>query len=176
VVVNSRETFERLYREHAGRVKAYGLRRVGSEAAADDVVSDVFLVAWRRLDSIPNDPLPWLLGVARNSIANRHRHERRTTALHARIADTERPPVADPPGPDDLLGSDDLVVRALAQLPASDRELLMLVAWEGLEPAQLARVLGISRGTANVRLHRARRRLATALAADRLQQLQEVTK
>jgi RNA polymerase sigma factor (sigma-70 family) len=175
--VNARETFERLYREHAGRVKAYGLRRVGSEAAADEVVSDVFLVAWRRLDSIRDDPLPWLLGVARNAIANRHRSERRTTALQARIADTERAPVAAPPGPDDLLGSDDRVVRALAKLPEHDRELLMLIAWEGLEPAQLARVLGISRGTANVRLHRARRRLATALAADRLQQqLQEVTK
>jgi RNA polymerase sigma factor (sigma-70 family) len=174
--MNARETFERLYREHAGRVKAYGLRRVGSDAAADEVVSDVFLVAWRRLDSIPSDPLPWLLGVARNVIANRHRSERRITALHARIADTDRAPVTDPPGPDDLLDRGDLVVRALARLPERDRELLMLVAWEGLEPAQLARVLGISRGTANVRLHRARRRLATALAADRVQQLQEVTK
>jgi RNA polymerase sigma-70 factor (ECF subfamily) len=68
------------------------------------------------------------------------------------------------------------VIRALAQLPDRDRELLMLVAWEGLEPAQLARVLGVSRGTANVRLHRARRRLAAALAADHLQQLKEATR
>ncbi|HWF23902.1 MAG TPA: sigma factor [Solirubrobacteraceae bacterium] len=67
VAVDARETFERLYREHAGRVKAYGLRRVGSEAAADEVVSDVFLVVWRRLDDVPDDPLPWLLGVARNA-------------------------------------------------------------------------------------------------------------
>jgi RNA polymerase sigma-70 factor (ECF subfamily) len=171
-----RETFERLYREHAGRVKAYGLRRVGSEAAADEVVSDVFLVVWRRLDAVPDDPLPWLLGIARNAVANRHRSERRATALQARIADTERAPVAEPPGPGDLLGGDDPVVRALARLPDRDRELLMLVAWEGLEPAQLARVLGVSRGTANVRLHRARRRLATALATDRLKQPQEVTK
>lgn len=174
--MNARETFERLYREHAGRVKAYALRRVGSEAAADEVVSDVFLVVWRRLDAVPDDPLPWLLGVARNAVANRYRSERRATALHARIADTEPAPVADPLGPGDLLDSGDPVVRALAQLPDRDRELLMLVAWEGLEPAQLARVLGVSRGTANVRLHRARRRLATALATDRLQQLQEVTK
>lgn len=174
--MDARETFERLYREHAGRVKAYGLRRVGSEAAADEVVSDVFLVAWRRLDSVPDDPLPWLLGVARNVVANRRRGERRMTALHGRIAATERAPVVDPSGPDDLLEGDDLVVRALARLPERDRELLMLVAWEGLEPAGVARVLGISRGTANVRLHRARRRLATALAADRVQQLQEVTK
>jgi RNA polymerase sigma factor (sigma-70 family) len=174
--VDARETFERLYREHAGRVKAYGLRRVGSESAADEVVSDVFLVVWRRLDAVPDDPLPWLLGVARDAVANRHRSERRATALHARIADTEPAPVADPRGPGDLLDGGDPVVRALAQLPDRDRELLMLVAWEGLEPAQLARVLGVSRGTANVRLHRARRRLATALATDRLQRLQEVTK
>lgn len=174
--MDSRETFERLYREHAGRVKAYAVRRLGSETAADEVVSDVFLVVWRRLDSVPDDPLPWLLGVARNAVANRHRSDRRATALHTRIADTERPPVADPPGPGDVLDRRDPVVRALAQLPARDRELLMLVAWEGMEPAQLARVLGVSRGTANVRLHRARRRLATALATDRIQQLQEVTK
>ena len=173
--MNARRRFERLYGEHAGRVKAYALRRVGSEAAADEVVSDVFLVVWRRLDSVPDDPLPWLLGVARNAVANRHRSERRATALHARIAGSERAPVTNPPGPGDLLDSGDPVVRALAQLPDRDRELLMLVAWEGLEPAQLARVLGVSRGTAGVRLHRARRRLATALATDRLQ-LQEVTK
>jgi RNA polymerase sigma-70 factor (ECF subfamily) len=174
--VNARETFERLYREHAGRVKAYALRRVGSEAAADEVVSDVFLVVWRRLDAVPDDPLPWLLGVARNAVTNRYRGERRATALRARIVHTEHARVADPLGPGDLLDSGDPVVRALAQLPDRDRELLMLVAWEGLEPAQLARVLGVSRGTANVRLHRARRRLATALATDRLQQLQEATK
>jgi RNA polymerase sigma-70 factor (ECF subfamily) len=173
--VNARETFEQLYREHAGRVKAYALRRVGSGAAADEVVSDVFLVVWRRLEAVPDDPLPWLLGVARNAVANRHRSERRAAALHARIEDSARAPVADPLGPSDLL-SGDPVIRALAQLPARDRELLMLVAWEGLEPAQLAQVLGVSRGTVNVRLHRARRRLAAALATDRLQTVQEVTK
>jgi RNA polymerase sigma-70 factor (ECF subfamily) len=174
--VSAREIFERLYREHAGRVKAYALRRVGSETAADEVVSDVFLVVWRRLDAVPDDPLPWLLGIARNAATNRHRSARRATALQTRIADTERPQVTDAVDPGDLLDRGAPVVKALAQLPDRDRELLMLVAWEGLEPAQLARVLGVSRGTANVRLHRARRRLATTLAAHRLQQLQEATK
>jgi RNA polymerase sigma-70 factor, ECF subfamily len=173
--MGDRETFERLYHEHAGRVKAYAMRRVGSEAAADDIVSDVFLVVWRRLDSVPDDPLPWLLGVARNSVANRHRSHRRSEALHARIASANQEPSGTETHLRDHLDGDSRVVRALGQLPKGDRELLMLVAWESLEPAQLALALGISRGTAAVRLHRARRRLATALAKDRSSHLQEAT-
>lgn len=173
--MSARATLERLYHDHAGRVKAYAARRLGSEAAADEVVSDVFLVAWRRLDCVPDDPLPWLLGVARNAIANRKRSERRAMALHARIGDAAGAQTTAPVGPGDLLHRDDPVIRALAKLPDHDRELLMLVAWEGLDPAQLAAVLGVSRGTANVRVHRARRRLAAALAADRRDQFPEVS-
>jgi len=174
--MGDQERFERLYRDHAGTVKAYALRRVGSVAAADEVVSDVFLVVWRRLRAVPDDPLPWLLGVARNAVANRQRGVRRATALRARILELGGSDVADGPDPGNALESDAPVIRALARLPERDRELLMLVAWEGLAPAQLARVLGIPRGTVNVRLHRARRRLATALASGQLQQLTEATK
>lgn len=66
--VDPEARFEDLYRSHAPRVMAYVLRRT-EPAQADDVVADVFLVAWRRLDRVPAEPLPWLLGVARKQLA-----------------------------------------------------------------------------------------------------------
>ena len=73
--------FEQLYRAHAGAVRAYAVRRARSDAIADDVVSDVFLVVWRRLDDVPDRPVPWLLLIARRALANRRRSGRRAAAL-----------------------------------------------------------------------------------------------
>lgn len=149
--------FEQLYRAHAGAVKAYAVRRASSDTIADDLVSDVFLVVWRRLDDVPEQPVPWLLAIARRALANRRRSERRAAALSDRLASLRRPVAASPETGDGLLD-------ALAGLPEPDRELLMLVAWDGLEPSEIAQLLGIRPGTVGVRLHRARRRLAAALA------------
>ena len=149
--------FEQLYRAHAGAVRKYAVRRVGSDAIADDVVSDVFLVVWRRLDDVPGRPLPWLLAIARRALANRRRSERRAVALSDRVASLRRPVAAPAQIGDRLLD-------ALSTLPEPDRELLMLVAWEGLEVSEIGQLLGVQSGTVAVRLHRARRRLAAALA------------
>lgn len=148
--------FEELYRGYGDRVHAYARRR-SSHATADDVVSDVFLVVWRRLHRVPAEPLPWLLAVARRALANRRRAEGRAAALHERLADHYSPSQA--------AAFDDSVVCALAGLAETDRELLLLIAWEGLAQAEVAEVLGIGRGTVAMRLHRARRRFAAALAA-----------
>jgi RNA polymerase sigma factor (sigma-70 family) len=167
--VAAQAQFEQLYRRHAGRVLAYALRRT-SPAVADDVVADVFLVAWRRLDDMPADELAWLLGVARRVLANRRRGDRRATALHDRLA-FERPDVTgDPSGgaagdAGDAADVDERVLTALGRLAERDRELLMLIAWEGLSHAEVAQVLGVRRGTVAVRLHRARQQFAAALAA-----------
>jgi RNA polymerase sigma-70 factor, ECF subfamily len=155
--VDRQARFEQLYRAHAGAVRAYAVRRAPSFAIADDVVSDVFLVVWRRLDDVPDQPFPWLLSIARRALANRRRSERRAVALSDRLASLGRPGIASPETGDWLLD-------ALATLPERDRELLMLVAWEGLEPSEIAQLLGVRQGTVAVRLHRARRRLAAALA------------
>jgi RNA polymerase sigma-70 factor (ECF subfamily) len=155
--------FERLYAENAGAVRGYVLRRCDS-AAADDVVADVFLVAWRRLDELPEDALPWLLGTARRVLANHARARDRWVALHKHLA-AERPAVSPPFG----ASVDGTVLRALATLRPTDREALLLVAWEGLAPARAARALGVRPATFSVRLHRARRRLAAALAAEERQ-------
>lgn len=77
--------FEAIYRECADRVHAYAMRRA-APAMADDVVNETFLVAWRRLDAVPEEPLRWLFGVARRVLANRRRTESRATALWLRLA------------------------------------------------------------------------------------------
>jgi RNA polymerase sigma-70 factor (ECF subfamily) len=148
--VDRQARFEQLFHAHAGAVRAYAARRALSDAVADDVVSDVFLVVWRRLDDVPDRPVPWLLSIARRALANRRRSERRAAALSDRLASLRRPVAASPETGDRLLD-------ALATLPERDRELLMLVAWEGLEPSEIARLLGVRPGTVAVRLHRARR-------------------
>lgn len=127
---------------------------------ADDVVADVFLVAWRRLDDVPPEPLPWLLGVARRVVANRRRGAARDVALVTRL---QCEPIA--PADSGAVADDPAVFQALERVSERDRELLLLVAWDGLGREQAAAVLGISPGTFAVRLHRARRRFARALAA-----------
>jgi len=167
--MDSQVQFEQLYRAYADRVHAYALRRT-SAAAADDVVAEVFVVVWRRLDRVPEEPLPWLYGVARRVVANRRRSESRAAALHERLADgrpAPEPPVVSPE-------VDDRVQRALAGLSERDRELLLLIAWEGLRVNEAAQALGVRSGTLAVRLHRARQRLARALAEEDVQIEMEV--
>ncbi len=168
-VVEPQAQFEQLYRAYADRVHAYALRRT-TASAADDVVAEVFLIVWRKLPTVPDQPLPWLLGVARRVLANRRRSDSRAAALHERLAG--------------ILGHrtrsvlsaevDDRVQRALAGLGERDRELLLLVAWEGLRVNEAAEALGVRSGTLAVRLHRARQRLARLLADEDVQIQMEV--
>jgi RNA polymerase sigma-70 factor (ECF subfamily) len=161
MVVDPQTRFDSLYRQHSGTVKRYVLRRFDAQWA-DDVVADVFVVCWRRLEDVPDDPLPWLLAVARHVLANRRRRDARQGAL-ARVLRFERPPAGNAPG--DLKPGTE-VWRALAALSERDRELLLLVAWEGLSTAGAARVLGVRANTCSARLSRARRRFARALSAE----------
>jgi len=154
--VAARARAESLFREHAAAVRAYALRRI-DPAAADDVVSEVFVVASRRAGEVPADALPWLLACARRLIANHRRSSARRAALLNRVR-TLRPPAQAEP-----VESTGRVTRGLARLSESDREVLMLIAWEGLDPERAARVLGCSRSAFAMRLHRARKRLAAAL-------------
>lgn len=146
---------EALFREHADAVHAYARRRIDA-ASADDTVSEVFAIACRRLEDVPDAALPWLLACARRVLANQRRGDRRAGALRSRLA--ANPPPALPTGK-----SDGLLRRALNELGERDREVLLLTAWEGLGPAEAATVLSCSRGALAVRLHRARKRLEAAL-------------
>lgn len=153
--------FAELFASTHRRVLGY-VRRAGATAAdADDVVADVYVVAWRRLDDIPqDDPVPWLLGVARNVVRNQQRSRRRSDTLLARLR-TEPPPAATTST--DARDDVSALRRALAQLSTTDRDLLQLAAVEDLTPAQIAQVLGCRAVTARVRLHRARTRLRALL-------------
>lgn len=154
--------FRKLYAEHRGEILAYALRRVADPEDAADVLAETFLVAWRRLDDLPPQGQArfWLIGVARRALSNQRRGENRRSKLVERLrtelaVDLGRMRVESPDGGD--------VLAALATLDPADEELLRLNAWEGLEPSEAARVLGISSVAARSRLHRARRRLRLVL-------------
>jgi RNA polymerase sigma factor (sigma-70 family) len=156
-----RRRFEALFRAHHGAVLRFVLRRTDS-AGADDAVAEVFAIAWRRLDAVPEDaPLPWLYAVAGKVLANQRRAAARA-ARKTRRAAAERParPGRDPA---EQLAERDLVLRAFSTLSEADREALRLVAWEGLPLADAARAAGIARPAFAKRVHRARRRLAARI-------------
>ena len=155
------EDFERVFDECYEPVLRYVARRVAPDAV-QDVVSDTFLVAWRRRADRRGEPLPWLLGIARRVAATQRRGSARRDALQARLraAESDAPP--DPSG--GLQAADPRLAQAFACLPERDREALTLIAWDGLDHRTAASVMGCSTGSLTVRLHRARRRLARALA------------
>lgn len=154
--IDRRARFESLYAEHASAVARYAQRRSDAQTAAD-VVGEVFLVAWRRLEDLPEDVLPWLLACARRVLWHQQRSERRRSRLLDRLATATPRTVA----------AHELrnwgLAEALATLSERDREALLLTAWEGLTVAQAAQVLGCSAPAFRVRAHRARRKLRAAL-------------
>jgi len=146
------QRFEQLYAEHADAISAY-VRRRAPRDAVDDVVSDVFLVCFRRLDDVPENALPWLYAVARNTLAN---ERRRRSRQHRVSVDVTYEP--EPVG-------DSTLAAAFAELSDRDREVLRLVAWEGLSLREAAVVLDCSPVACRVRYHRAKSRLAARLGA-----------
>ena len=159
-----RARFERCFRDHYADVLAFSLRRSAGREVAEDAVAETFAVAWRRRERIPDPALPWLYAVALRVIANQRRSSRRRRNLDDRLAHEAGPGV---PGPDfaEALGRRDAFSAAFGRLSEAEREVLRLVAWEGLDTADAARVLGCSAGAFRVRLHRARRKLAKQLRA-----------
>jgi RNA polymerase sigma-70 factor, ECF subfamily len=154
--------FRRLYAEHGRAVLAYAVRRCGDPQDAADVVAETFLVAWRRFADVPagEEAKLWLYGVARRVLANQHRAVSRRNRLAERLREelpTALQAVSDPPA------ADRAVLQALRELSDDDREILLLAAWEQLEPVEIAHVLGISRVAVRSRLHRARSRLRARL-------------
>ena len=158
-----RDRFEELVRELVDPLRAYLARRT-DPATADDVLGDTLLVLWRRVEELPEQPLPWAYAVARRCLANAERGRRRRARLAARVAAAD-PPAHAVPGSDEAgdrptaAGTDPELAAALAALRPADAELLRLWAWEQLTPSEIAAVLGITPNAASIRLHRARERL-----------------
>jgi RNA polymerase sigma-70 factor (ECF subfamily) len=153
-----------MFVDYAPRVLDYARHRGATLTEAEDVVSEVFVVAIRRLDDIPADVLPWLYGVARKVLANQLRGRRRRLALlqraqeqaaRARFVDLQTSTV----------GTRDILIRqGLSKLPAKEREALLLVAWDGLTYEEAARALGVTRSAFAQLLRRARLHLFALIA------------
>lgn len=155
--------FEALFRANSRPILAYALRRTTQAEDAADVLAEVMLIAWRRLDDVPPgaETRLWLFGVARRVLANQSRSADRRSRLGERL----RVAVAETLADDHAQAheSRETLRAALGRLPDADREILLLVSWEGLEPSEAARVMSISPSAARTRLHRARARLRTEL-------------
>lgn len=152
--------FRSLYERTFSDIYAYATRAlVPDRSEIDDVVAEVYLVAWRRIDELPPSPQDrlWLFGVTRNVVRNTRRSAHRRHRLVDRIHRQPHPSA----GSSEPAAVD--VTHALQRLSTSEREVMQLVVWEGLSPAEAAEVLHCSVNVVQVRLHRARRRLANRL-------------
>ncbi|HEV2812273.1 MAG TPA: RNA polymerase sigma factor [Solirubrobacteraceae bacterium] len=152
--------FAALFDRHAAELLRYCFRRPANASAAEDLVSLVFLEAWRLRDRLDTDadPLPWLYGIATNLLRQRWRMRRRHAAALTRIA-AVRPHGE---GADEVLAREHemrVVLEAVAGLPRREQDVLALCVWTGLSYEEAARVLGVPVGTVRSRLSRARERL-----------------
>ncbi len=159
-----RAVFERLYCDTRADLLAYIVRRSSSPEDAADVLAEIYLIAWQKLDAIPmgEQARPWLFGVARNLLLRGSTRYHAANALVERLSREIRNvhpvhwPVED--------RRYEALRAALKALPEVDREIMTLTAWEGLTPKQIARVMDMSANTVRVRLHRARSRLQRQLS------------
>jgi RNA polymerase sigma-70 factor (ECF subfamily) len=157
--------FRAVYEATYDDLLRFAQRRV-DRTHAEDVTAEVFLVAWRRLDDMPeriDDARPWLFGVARAAMLNHHRGERRRDALAVRVADVTA--TNGSPAPDDESASRLDLAVAWGCLSPAEQEVIGLTVWEGLRSAQAGTVLGCSATAYRLRLVRARRSLRRYLDA-----------
>ncbi|WP_433363803.1 RNA polymerase sigma factor [Streptosporangium sp. CA-115845] len=148
--------FTALYDRHYRSVLGYALLRAERQAA-EDIASETFLIAWQQLERLPEAPLPWLLGIARNLLRKQWRSGLRRQALADRLADLS--PEGDVA---EQVTEREAALAALTGLSELDVEAVVLASWYGLTPAEAAKLVGCSARAFTVRLHRARRRLSQA--------------
>ena len=158
-----RDTFESLYTARYQEIAGYVRRRVpGPEA--EDLIAQVFAVAWRRIERVPSPPGDrlWLYGVARNTVTSHHRSEHSRLRLHARLSEDAATPPARRVEPDPRY---EPVRAAMSALRQADREALQLVLWEDLSHREAAAVLGCSENAFELRYRRARNAVRDAVLA-----------
>ena len=157
------DAYARVFEEHASAIYNYCFRRTADWAAAEDLLSIVFLEAWRRRDARlePGKVLPWLYGIATNVVRNQRRSQRRHAAALARLPR----PVHEEPFAERVAAQVDdekqlrRLLEALNRLPSRERDVFLLCGWSGLGYDEAATALGIPVGTVRSRLSRARTRL-----------------
>jgi RNA polymerase sigma-70 factor (ECF subfamily) len=175
VAAQPEQRFRDLFDQHGHAVYAYCRRRTDPETAAD-CAAETFLVAWRRIDDVPDGDatVAWLYGVARRVLANEFRRNRRWRQLLSKLA--HNTPTVEPIPEVVMLRRerDRTILAALARLRPDDQELLKLAWWDGLSHAQLAEMIGCSPQTTAQRIHRAARRVAEEF--ERLEHRRTVTR
>jgi RNA polymerase sigma factor (sigma-70 family) len=150
--------FGDLFDRHARVVHAYVGRRLG-DGLADDVVAETFRIAFERratFDPELGEVRTWLFGIATNVIRQHARAEERRLRALGSVR----------PVSDQSHGSTVDIGESLARLESSDREVVVLIAWEDMTYQQAADVLGIPIGTVRSRLNRARTQLRNSLAQE----------
>ncbi|WP_084196096.1 RNA polymerase sigma factor [Streptosporangium amethystogenes] len=163
--MSDEESFTRMFQDHYESVLRYAWRRVGP-AEAPDITAETFKIAWEKYGRFPREqPLPWLYATARNLTLNLIRRDNRRDELagpsseglkhHGVEADHATTVVAR-----------QTALAALNSLSEDDRELVLLMSWEGLDLRGAAKVVGCSRPTAAMRLHRVRKRLRRLLGEE----------
>ncbi len=162
VMPDERAEFADVYQQHLRAVSAYLARRV-APGDVEDLASDVFAIAWRKRAAVaPGEELPWLYRIASYQVAN----HRRRAAMRVKLLGVLTAPDS-APAADAFLDADPQLADAWSRLPARHREVLGLVVLDGVSVADAALALGISANAISIRLHRAKRALAQALATVR---------
>lgn len=158
--------FSGIFERHVRPVGGYIRRRVGADAV-DDVLSETFLVAFRRRASFDlgaESARPWLLGIATTVVKSHRAAEARQWRAFEASASAEEVAEVTPQVASDSRIDADAALRALAPriaaLAAKDRDTLLLHAWGDLTYEQIASALGVPVGTVRSRLNRVRRKLA----------------
>ena len=163
------EAFAALFDEYAPQIHRYVARRLGA-AVADDLLGETFARAFqhrRRYDLSQPDARPWLYGIATNLVSDHRRSETRRLRAMSRAAQPEdAEPMSERIDARLTAGAAKVgLAGALAQLPARQRDVVLLHAWAELDYEQIAEALAIPIGTVRSRLHRARRNLRAAIAS-----------
>jgi RNA polymerase sigma-70 factor (ECF subfamily) len=165
--VSSRDAerrLEALTKEHSAAVANYLRRRLYplSPSDLDDLVEEVLVIVWRRIDAVPSGAeLPWMIGVARNVLANARRSQRRRDAFTARLT-----PRASDSSAEEYVVADVSVADSLRRLGDADREVLLLHFWDGLDAGELAVALSVTTNAAAVRLSRAQGRFRALMESE----------
>jgi RNA polymerase sigma factor (sigma-70 family) len=158
-----RDAFAELFDRHSRRVFGFCFRQTANRTVAEDLASVTFLEAWRRRAAVVEEgKVPaWLLGIANNAV----RHQRRSLLRYRRALSRLPAPRAEPDHADESGNRMEAereaarVLKELRRLPANERVVVALIAWEGLTSSEAAVALGVTEATVRSRLYRARKRL-----------------
>ena len=164
---SSDAAFRVVFDEHHDAVHLFCLRRLGVDDG-NDATAEVFLVAWRRMDAMPEkgETLPWLYGVARNVVRNQVRTRQRKVRLVSRLS-SHSPEVSDAAETVVVQNTESVeVIDAMAGLRPAEQEVLRLKAWEELSNEQIGAILGMSDRAVEGRYARALKKLARRLPKD----------